>query len=310
MGFTTLPEAELRENTWKLMRTLKHQSDKPWMCVGDFNEILHSWEKEGGVPKPQGQMDNFKKALEVCALDDLGYVGDTFTWRNNSHTKEKYIRERLDRAVATLSWRLRFPGFRVVNGDHRHSDHRPVIIDTNGADKKRRSPVRGQMSLFEARWLEEVDCRGIVENGWAREAGINNKGVMAAVKGVLGYLVDWSRNVLGDLEKRIKKIKKELEEWRRKEIGHEQVRKEEMLRFKLSRLEDQREIYWRQRAHAHWMKGGDRNTKYFHSYASERKKLNRITKLKKEDGGVVEEEEAMREVATNYFSKLLYFLYR
>jgi hypothetical protein len=166
------------------------------MCVGDFIEILHSWEKEGGVPKPQGQMDNFKKALEVCELDDLGYVGDTFTWRNNSHTKEKYIRERLDRAVATLSWRLRFPGFRVVNGDHRHSDHRPVIIDTNGADKKRRSPVRGQMSLFEARWLEEVDCRGIVENGWAREAGINNKGVMAVVKGVLGDLVDWSRNVL------------------------------------------------------------------------------------------------------------------
>jgi hypothetical protein len=54
----------------------------------------------------------------------------------------------------------------------------------------------------------------------------------------------------------------------------------------------------------HMNSGGDRNTKFFYSYASERKKVNRITKLRKEDGGVAEEEEAMREVATNYFLQL------
>ena len=58
---------------------LKHQSDKPWLCAGDFNEILYSWEKEGGVPKPQAQMDRFKEALEVCELNDLGFSGDAFT---------------------------------------------------------------------------------------------------------------------------------------------------------------------------------------------------------------------------------------
>ena len=45
-----------------------------------------------------------------------------------------------------------------------------------------------------------------------------------------------------------------------------------------------------------------RNTRYFHSAASERRKTNRNLKLKTEDGDVVEEEEAMREVATYYFS--------
>jgi exonuclease III len=163
------PKTDKRENTWRLLRTLKHQSDKPWLCVGDFNEILHSRVKEGGAPKPQIQMDRFKAALEDCELDDLGSIGDPFTCRNNSHTVDNYIRERLDRAVATQAWRMRFPGFKVVNGDHYHSDHRPVIIETSGGERRRRGPARGPVPKFEARWLEEEECRGLVENGWDRE---------------------------------------------------------------------------------------------------------------------------------------------
>jgi hypothetical protein len=67
--------------------------------VGDFNEILLVCEKEGGQPRQQGYMDQFREALEECELTDLGFVGDSFTWRNNSHTSELYIKERLDRAM-------------------------------------------------------------------------------------------------------------------------------------------------------------------------------------------------------------------
>jgi hypothetical protein len=116
--------------------------------------------------------------------------------------------------------------------------------------------------------------------------------------------VTWSRNTLGDLEKRISRLKKDLEACRRKAIDPEQVRREELLRFKLSRVEDQRDLYWKQRAHVNWMKGGDRNTNFFHSAASERRRINKIKRLRKEDGSVVEEREAMKEVVTDYFSNL------
>uniref|UniRef100_A0ACD5VK05 Uncharacterized protein n=1 Tax=Avena sativa TaxID=4498 RepID=A0ACD5VK05_AVESA len=248
-------------------------------------------------------MDKFKEALEVCGLDDLGFVGDPFTWRNHSHTADRYVKERLDRAVASESWRQRFPAFKVMNVDPRHSDHRPVIVDTHGGVGRRKGPARGSLPRFEARWLEEEECRGIVENAWRKGVHLEGKRVAGAVKGVLGELVDWSRNVLGDLEKRICKIKKELELCRRTDISVQQVRREEMLRFKLSRLEDQKEIYWKQRAHVSWLKGGDRNTKFFHSFASERKRMNRVKRLRRDDGVVVEEE-AMKEVATNYFTSL------
>lgn len=36
-----------KDKTWKLLRTLKYQGNKPWLCAGDFNVILFSWENEG-----------------------------------------------------------------------------------------------------------------------------------------------------------------------------------------------------------------------------------------------------------------------
>jgi hypothetical protein len=110
------------------------------------------------------------------------------------------------------------------------------------------------MPRFEAKWLEEEGCSAIVENAWSTATDIHGKDVAGAMKGVLGDLREWSRDVLGDLDKRISKIKKELELWRRKGIGPEQVRREGLLRFKLQRLEDQKETYWKQRAHVDWMK--------------------------------------------------------
>lgn len=98
------------------------------MCMGDFNEILLSHEKQGGLPKSQTCTDRFREVLEECGLVDLGFSGDMFTWMNNSHTRDRYIRERLDRAIADLEWSTHFLGYYVKNGDPHHSDHRTVIV--------------------------------------------------------------------------------------------------------------------------------------------------------------------------------------
>lgn len=124
------PKTEKKYLTWKLLKILKNQMDMPWLVAGDFNEILYGHEKQGGKIRAQGLMDNFKETLKECELTDLGFEGDMFTWRNNSRTKEGYIRERLDRAIANSSWRNRFSEGKVINGDPYHSDHRPIIILT------------------------------------------------------------------------------------------------------------------------------------------------------------------------------------
>ena len=163
-GFYGEPGSDKKELSWKASRMLNAGRRHPWLCLGDFNEILWSHEKEGGQPRPQIYMDRFRLAMEDYKLSDLGFKGDVFTWWNNSH-HDQYIRERLDRAVADDEWQAKFPGFSVRNGDPRHSDHRPVIVTM---EKEVTSRRRGHAPAFrfEAGWVQEENCEMIVENAW------------------------------------------------------------------------------------------------------------------------------------------------
>lgn len=179
-------------------------------------------------------MDRFKGALEECELMDLGFTGDPFTWRNNNHRSERYIRERLDRAVANAERRAHFCDVRVKNGNHYHSDHRPVVI-TVGEEVVGERVWGGQQFCFEAEWVKEEQCAPIMENAWKCCIEGRAGSVKEAVGVVAKELHDWSRNILGDLEKRIKRVKKELEACRRRSITQENVDREHLLRYKLEK---------------------------------------------------------------------------
>ncbi|XP_019199805.1 PREDICTED: uncharacterized protein LOC109193404 [Ipomoea nil] len=71
----------------------------------------------------------------------------------------------------------------------------------------------------------------------------------------------------------------------------------------LSRTEAQEDAYWRQRAKQHWLKEADTNTKFFHRYASHRKKKNTISKLMNDNGDWLEGE-LMRKNILDYFNNI------
>ena len=79
-GFYGHSETGQREESWKLLENLSHRSDLPWICMGDYNEIMHAKEKEGGGVRPEGQMRKFREVVNRCQLKDLGYMGLDFTW--------------------------------------------------------------------------------------------------------------------------------------------------------------------------------------------------------------------------------------
>ena len=105
-------------------------------------------------------MQNFKDALDFCKLKDLGFHGFPFTWCNRrSGNHNVWIR--LDRGVATVDWILRFPTIRAHHLDCFHSDHKPVFL---GLDSDlNRFYRKGRLFRFEAMWLKDSSCEGIIQ---------------------------------------------------------------------------------------------------------------------------------------------------
>ena len=196
--------SELKETTWKLLKIMRDRSNLPWLCCGDFNEIMFSCEKVGGPPRSENSMENFRQTLVECDLHDIGYEGDAFTWRNHHHKVDSYVKERLDRAVANSEWRHRYPLVRVINGDPRHSDHRPIIVELGGREKREWRKPMEIMKKFEARWLEEEEGPAKIEEAWCNALESGGTSLMESQKQLLIELWEWDKHVLGELEKRIR----------------------------------------------------------------------------------------------------------
>ena len=84
-GFYGSPTVAGKMVAWDLLRVLRGHHRLPWICGGDFNELLHGEEKWGRVGRPESQMKEFRKVVDECGFVDLGFVGLLFTWWNKQH---------------------------------------------------------------------------------------------------------------------------------------------------------------------------------------------------------------------------------
>ncbi|KAL4597773.1 hypothetical protein ACB092_11G013300 [Castanea dentata] len=122
-GFYGEPVCHKRFESWNKLRQLQKKFNLPWLCARDFNEILGNSEKLGGSNRSQAQMQLFRDVVDECGFIDLGYSGHRFTWQKHFSTGHS-IWERLNRALVTNDWLLRFVGTKcgkeltVWNGDH------------------------------------------------------------------------------------------------------------------------------------------------------------------------------------------------
>ncbi|OMO61130.1 Endonuclease/exonuclease/phosphatase [Corchorus capsularis] len=107
------PEAEDRSKFWQLVQRRMEDQNIPWMCLGDFNDILYLHEKEGGNIKEYWKIRNFRDMVDGCNLIDLPFQGQKFTWIGKRDGL--IIKERLDRALVNTSWIEQYPNTQVFN---------------------------------------------------------------------------------------------------------------------------------------------------------------------------------------------------
>ena len=134
-GFYGHPQTHMRQQSWDLLEFLKNQSQLPWFCFGDFNEVLSMDKKSGRAVRSQSQMDKFRDVVNACGFKDLGYLGPNFTWCNmQSGDSRVYLM--LDRAFATSYWIDKFGEVRVNHLVDSTSDHCALYVADPKAPKQ------------------------------------------------------------------------------------------------------------------------------------------------------------------------------
>ena len=107
-GFYGCPETKNRKHSWTLLKRLSKERQEPWLCAGDFNEIMLTHEKKGKTKRLSKQMEEFQEATSFAGLKDLRFEGTPFTW-TNGREGVNCVWERLDRALACNQWKEKFP---------------------------------------------------------------------------------------------------------------------------------------------------------------------------------------------------------
>jgi hypothetical protein len=114
----------------------------------------------------------------------------------------------------------------------------------------------------------------------------------------------WDRRVLKKPKHRLRSAQRYLETVMRGPINSENEHKNKEIPELIEKLLEQEEIRWSQRSRANWLQNGDRNTSYFHSFATARKKRNYIKKLKNIAGDFVEGNDNLSPIIQSYFTNL------
>ncbi|KAA3480026.1 reverse transcriptase [Gossypium australe] len=84
IGFYGTPYVQDRDDSWVVLRNLHNGEEIHWFVCGDFNEIMHGFEKKEGLPRDERRMEIFCNVLANCQLMDVGFSENWFTWEGGN----------------------------------------------------------------------------------------------------------------------------------------------------------------------------------------------------------------------------------
>ncbi|XP_024179118.1 uncharacterized protein LOC112185138 [Rosa chinensis] len=257
------PHVNQKTGFWRSLYTTFSPHALPWLCLGDFNEMLWLHEKWG---------DNFLQ------LSDLLFQGPDFTWYAYQHGKV-VIKERLDCAFANNEWIANHPQTQVFHLPLLGSDHRPIMLDTN--PKELKSPP---IFCFEHLWTTHPTCQQIIHSNWHTSSSLDLSSSWATNLRKCQYALSlWAKDTFPNFGKieivgqtRIQSLlDSDLTD------AHQQIKSVSDDIASHWALE---EMYWKQRSRVSWLAHGDHNTRYFHQSTIMHRRRNKILRLKNDEG--------------------------
>lgn len=222
-GFYGDSKRSQRKESWRMLRFLRNESDLPWLCAGDFNEILHDQEQFGGNDREEWKMEGFREAVQYCGFTDLGYSGTPFTW-DNRREWDQNIKVRLDRALADERVLDLFGDSSVTHVQTTESDHCAILITLKKSGvfqgHRRERPFR-----YENMWLRHPSYEDTVAAAWGGGC-LSLSDVHANLGGLQNALRSWDKNQFGSVRNELKRLRRRLETLRKDSLRTGPTREE------------------------------------------------------------------------------------
>lgn len=119
-----------------------------------------------------------------------------------------------------------------------------------------------------------------------------------------GVLKDWAGSRFSDMSRKIEAFRKELNGLLNPHHAIKNSGRISVLENTIEKLVVQEEMHWKQRARTNWLAHGDGNTKLFHSFASQRKRINHIKGLNDANGNWFVAEKDIANIILKFFANI------
>ncbi|VFQ88410.1 unnamed protein product [Cuscuta campestris] len=291
-----------RKSLWQFLQGMYAQTSGAWCLMGDFNTILGTDDRKGGLQIILEETLDFRECINFCELEEIPKEGAYYTW-TNKQMRENRIISKLDWAFANNEWLINNNAkTRVL--EEGISDHSPLIlipVDYSCAKK---------IFRFCDMWITNPEFPKILKDVWNSN-----------IEGRKMY----------QLTQKLKMLKQPLRKLHRRKFSNIQDQcdlvREEVARiqkelrndpFNTTLITEERKLiadFQMKSKNSHkmqcqimkqtWIKEGDLNSRMFHAWIKKRKIQNHIGCIYNNKGDRIEDTEGIAGEMIRFFHQLL-----
>ncbi|XP_074352289.1 uncharacterized protein LOC141691448 [Apium graveolens] len=157
-----------------------------------------------------------------------------------------------------------------------------------------------QRFRFENVWIKESECKNLVQQSCE---SVEGEELMTKIELCRMKLEEWGGGATKNFKQKINHCHAKLRKLRSRKDAHG-IQSYNEVRLEYLNLLKKQEVYWKQQAKQFWLREGDRNTKFFYSYVSKRKRRNNLQRIKGKVGEWREIIGEIQGVIEGYFTTL------
>lgn len=258
------------------LRSLLSLVAVPWILAGDFN--LTRWLTDRSANMGSfNLMDLFNQFITDSGVIDVPLRNRAYTW---SSKRPQPVFSKLDRVFTSPEWTNSYPIILLEALEVMVSDHTPIMLTCKGIHQQQR---RFQ---FESFWFKYQCPKLMVQQLWADNTNNLHSPILNfhhRTKLLHRALKLWQAEAFGAMEKQLQFCKDsilffdKIEEHRH--LSNQEFRMRISIRERAFHLANNIELKWKQRSRCRWIAEGDRNTRFFHSFASSRLRRNLVLEI-------------------------------